>query len=104
MYQPKTGEKCSCKPGVCRNNCPNCEGTGWKIDFQAIRDQGMEKLKNKFTNQLRRRERYLAWTGKTTVDYVCNACKVAHVARQVLRRLALSVRRNSERKRHEELS
>ena len=48
MYQPKTGEKCSCKPGVHRDNCPNCEGTGWEIDFQAIRDQGMEKLKNKF--------------------------------------------------------
>ena len=35
----------------------------------------MEKLKNK-VNQLRRRERYLAWTGKTIVDYVCNACMI----------------------------
>lgn len=36
MYQPKTGAKCHCKPGVQRDNCPNCEGTGWVIDFRAI--------------------------------------------------------------------
>jgi hypothetical protein len=36
-YQPKTGVKCSCKTGVQRDNCPSCEGTGWKIDFRAIR-------------------------------------------------------------------
>jgi hypothetical protein len=35
-YTPKTGAKCSCKPGVYRDNCPNCEGTGWAIDFRAI--------------------------------------------------------------------
>jgi hypothetical protein len=37
-YQPKTGEKCNCKKGVQRDNCPNCEGTGWRIDFAAIRE------------------------------------------------------------------
>ena len=37
MYQPKTGAKCSCKRGVQRDNCPTCEGTGWVIDFAAIR-------------------------------------------------------------------
>jgi hypothetical protein len=37
VYQPKTGERCSCKPGVQRDNCPDCEGTGWRIDFRAIR-------------------------------------------------------------------
>ena len=37
MYQPKTGVKCSCKRGVQRDNCPNCEGTGMVIDFRAIR-------------------------------------------------------------------
>jgi hypothetical protein len=37
MYQPKTGERCGCKRGVQRDNCPACEGTGWRIDFRAIR-------------------------------------------------------------------
>src|SRR5437870_5592057 len=36
-YQPKTGAKCTCKPGVQRDNCPACEGTGMVIDFAAIR-------------------------------------------------------------------
>lgn len=36
-YQPKTGAKCFCKRGVQRDNCPSCEGTGWQIDFGAIR-------------------------------------------------------------------
>jgi len=44
MYQPKTGERCTCKRGVQRDNCPECEGTGWKVDFKAIREQN----KNKF--------------------------------------------------------
>ena len=42
IYQPKTGAKCSCKPGVQRDNCPNCEGTGEVIDFQAIRSRHSE--------------------------------------------------------------
>jgi len=36
-YQPKTGARCHCKRGVHRDNCPDCEGTGWRIDFAAIR-------------------------------------------------------------------
>ena len=41
-YQPKTGAKCSCKRGVQRDNCPNCEGTGMVIDFAAIRRRRSE--------------------------------------------------------------
>ena len=37
QYQPKTGAKCGCRPGIHRDNCPNCEGTGQVIDFAAIR-------------------------------------------------------------------
>jgi hypothetical protein len=37
MYQPMTGQKCHCKPGQHRDNCPDCEGTGMRIDFAAIR-------------------------------------------------------------------
>ena len=36
MYTPKTGAKCGCKRGQQRDNCPNCEGTGYTIDFKAI--------------------------------------------------------------------
>lgn len=36
-YQPKTGEPCHCRPGIERDNCPQCEGTGMRIDFAAIR-------------------------------------------------------------------
>lgn len=36
-YQPKTGQPCNCKPGIERDNCPKCEGTGMRIDFAAIR-------------------------------------------------------------------
>ena len=36
-YQPKTGARCHCRKGVQRDNCPDCEGTGWRIDFAAIR-------------------------------------------------------------------
>ena len=36
-YQPKTGARCRCKRGIQRDNCPKCEGTGWQIDFAAIR-------------------------------------------------------------------
>lgn len=39
-YQPKTGMPCACRPGVQRDNCPACEGTGWQIDFAAIRARG----------------------------------------------------------------
>lgn len=36
-YQPQTGEPCHCRPGIERDNCSQCEGTGWVIDFAAIR-------------------------------------------------------------------
>jgi hypothetical protein len=39
MYQPTTGQKCTCRPGMQRDNCPRCEGTGWIIDFSAIRNR-----------------------------------------------------------------
>jgi hypothetical protein len=38
-YQPKTGQPCTCKKGVQRDNCPACEGTGQRIDFAAIRNR-----------------------------------------------------------------
>ncbi len=28
---------CGCSKGIYRDNCPVCEGTGWRIDFAAIR-------------------------------------------------------------------
>jgi hypothetical protein len=42
-YQPKTGERCHCKPGQQRDNCPDCEGTGQRIDFAKIRERAKEK-------------------------------------------------------------
>lgn len=36
MNAPRTGERCGCKPGIYRDNCPRCEATGWVIDFRAI--------------------------------------------------------------------
>jgi hypothetical protein len=42
-YQPKTGQPCTCRPGVQRDNCPQCEGTGQRIDFAAIRKQNGPK-------------------------------------------------------------
>ncbi len=36
-YQPKTGTPCHCKRGAQRDNCRSCEGTGYSIDFAAIR-------------------------------------------------------------------
>ena len=34
---PKTGARCTCKKGIERDNCANCEGSGRCIDFKAIR-------------------------------------------------------------------
>ena len=42
-YQPKTGERCDCKQGLMRGNCPECEGTGWRIDFAKIRARPLTK-------------------------------------------------------------
>ncbi len=36
--QPKTGQPCGCRAGIERDNCPQCEGTGQRIDFAAIRN------------------------------------------------------------------
>jgi len=52
-YQPKTGQPCSCKPGVQRDNCPQCEGTGMRIDFAKIREKnksGAAVHETPFTN------------------------------------------------------
>ena len=49
MYQPKTGQKCSCKRGIQRDNCPRCEGTGWMIDFAAIRARNIAARINSLT-------------------------------------------------------
>ena len=38
-YQPKTGARCTCRPGAERDNCAACEGTGYRIDFAAIRNR-----------------------------------------------------------------
>ena len=35
--QPKTGRPCVCETGIWRDNCAMCEGTGWEINFKAIR-------------------------------------------------------------------
>ena len=43
-YQPKTGQRCHCKRGQQRDNCPDCEGTGWRIDFAAIRARSTKPL------------------------------------------------------------
>ena len=44
-YQPKTGQSCTCRRGVERDNCPACEGTGQRIDFQAIRNCRTGRMK-----------------------------------------------------------
>jgi hypothetical protein len=36
-YTPLTGRPCSCRPGIVRDNCTQCEGTGKRIDFAKIR-------------------------------------------------------------------
>jgi hypothetical protein len=48
-YQPKTGEACHCKRGVQRDNCPDCEGTGMRIDFARIRLKAHKPHENVFT-------------------------------------------------------
>lgn len=39
------GTPCHCKPGQQRDNCPDCEGTGYRIDFAAIRAGGATQTK-----------------------------------------------------------
>lgn len=56
-YQPKTGARCFCKRGVQRDNCPECEGTGWRIDFRAIRSRPLERLRHHVTGAIERGEK-----------------------------------------------
>jgi hypothetical protein len=42
MYQPKTGNKCGCKRGIERDNCPACGGMGLQIDFKAVRERNIQ--------------------------------------------------------------
>ena len=46
-YQPKTGQPCHCKRGQARNNCPDCEGTGQRIDFKAIRARAVQECSDR---------------------------------------------------------
>jgi len=41
-YQPKTGALCGCIPGIQRDNCAQCEGTGQIIDFAKIRAKNVK--------------------------------------------------------------
>jgi hypothetical protein len=43
--QPKTGQPCHCKRGQQRDNCPDCEGTGMRIDFAALRARRIIKTR-----------------------------------------------------------
>ena len=53
-YQPKTGERCTCGPGIERDNCPQCEGTGERIDFKAIRERKLTTTETKHTPGIER--------------------------------------------------
>lgn len=50
-YQPKAGERCTCRPGLARDNCSACEGTGWRIDFAAIRKRHLEETHDMWNTQ-----------------------------------------------------
>lgn len=53
-FTPLTGESCSCRRGVERDNCPACEGTGNRIDFAAIhREQGQEESPSAYVRRMR---------------------------------------------------
>lgn len=67
-YQPKTGQRCTCRPGVERDNCPVCEGTGQRIDFAAIRalskdfgGSGLGKLRGEAEDAAHWRGHRLKW-------------------------------------------
>jgi hypothetical protein len=36
---PRTGLHCACRPGVERDNCSLCEGSGWEIDWRVYHAQ-----------------------------------------------------------------
>ena len=57
---PTTGQRCGCRPGVWRDNCPTCEGTGWVIDFAAIRARWTAQQTTAAFNQEAARRQALA--------------------------------------------
>jgi len=50
-----TGEKCHCKRGIERDNCPHCEGTGKAIDFRAMRYESTADFKARLAIAERKR-------------------------------------------------
>lgn len=42
-HQTKTGHACNCRLGRERDNCPQCEGTGQRIDFAKIRGEAVPR-------------------------------------------------------------
>lgn len=51
-WQPKTGAACTCRPGIERDNCPRCEGTGQVIDFAAIRSRAPRLYRGELLGRL----------------------------------------------------
>jgi hypothetical protein len=49
-HQP-TGQKCSCRKGTERDNCPQCEGTGLRINFRAVFSSFLSELDDYEWNQ-----------------------------------------------------
>jgi predicted amidophosphoribosyltransferase len=72
-YQPKTGQPCDCKAGVYRDNCPKCEGTGWQIDFAAIRSRSIPKPHKPWSQWRNKKLKGIA-AGWNTFDEVEPAC------------------------------
>lgn len=46
----KRSNPCHCKRGQHRDNCPDCEGTGQRIDFRAIRAKSRYEVQRYDTN------------------------------------------------------
>lgn len=44
------GYRCGCKPGIERDNCPTCDGTGRALDFRAMREQSAELPRDDFAD------------------------------------------------------
>jgi CDGSH-type Zn-finger protein len=63
MHQPKTGLPCFCRPGIQRDNCPQCEGTGQQIDFAAIRARRLQSEAPTWENQLAKARKLAAKDG-----------------------------------------
>jgi hypothetical protein len=51
MIRKDDRTRCGCRRGVQRDNCPACEGTGWRIDFAAIRRDTCVRLGHAFGEQ-----------------------------------------------------